>query len=217
MRPACPSLSQQRQCLWAACPQQRTPSDCAGVCLLANLWRPHASRLLMWVWQVQRASRLCIGSSIAAVCGVWFVLCTRGIEQVAEAQRSMPTIGLQQTHKAQAPGAQPSRSRDDSQRLVPVACSWSPLSQHPYACCCAPRRTCHIVVGTPGRLCALVSSGALLLGKLQAAVLDEADQLLSENFYGDVAWLLQQLPARKQVCRAALAPCLQETCWSCSC
>jgi hypothetical protein len=33
---------------------------------------------------------------------------------------------------------------------------------------CAPCRTCHIVVGTPGRLCALVSSGALLLGKLAA-------------------------------------------------
>ncbi|WIA31432.1 hypothetical protein OEZ86_002330 [Tetradesmus obliquus] len=61
------------------------------------------------------------------------------------------------------------------------------------------RRTCHIVVGTPGRLCALVGSGALLLGKLAAAVLDEADQLLSENFYGDVAWLLQQLPSRKLV------------------
>jgi superfamily II DNA/RNA helicase len=32
-------------------------------------------------------------------------------------------------------------------------------------------------------------------------VLDEADQLLSDNFYADVAWLLQQLPSRKQVGR----------------
>jgi superfamily II DNA/RNA helicase len=60
------------------------------------------------------------------------------------------------------------------------------------------------VVGTPGRLCALVSSGALLLGKLAAAVLDEADQLLSENFYADVAWLLQQLPSRKQVSQTCM-------------
>lgn len=60
-------------------------------------------------------------------------------------------------------------------------------------------RVCHIAVGTPGRLCGLMTSGALLLGKIKAVVLDEADQLLSEGFYADTAWLLQQLPKRKQV------------------
>jgi ATP-dependent RNA helicase DDX20 len=58
---------------------------------------------------------------------------------------------------------------------------------------------CHIAVGSPGRLCGLVTSGALLVGKVKAVVLDEADQLLSEGFYADTAWLLQQLPKRKQV------------------
>lgn len=37
------------------------------------------------------------------------------------------------------------------------------------------------------------------MGKIKAVVLDEADQLLSEAFYADMAWLLQQLPKRKQV------------------
>jgi superfamily II DNA/RNA helicase len=37
------------------------------------------------------------------------------------------------------------------------------------------------------------------VGKIKAVVLDEADQLLSEGFYADTAWLLQQLPKRKQV------------------
>lgn len=51
-----------------------------------------------------------------------------------------------------------------------------------------------------------MTSGALLLGTIKAVVLDEADQLLSEAFYADTAWLLQQLPKRKQVCA-----CLVET------
>lgn len=63
-------------------------------------------------------------------------------------------------------------------------------------CCC---RVCHIAVGSPGRLCGLITSGALLVGGVKAVVLDEADQLLSEGFYADTAWLLQQLPKRKQV------------------
>jgi ATP-dependent RNA helicase DDX20 len=58
---------------------------------------------------------------------------------------------------------------------------------------------CHIAVGSPGRLCGLITSGALLVGTVKSVVLDEADQLLSEGFYADTAWLLQQLPKRKQV------------------
>lgn len=72
-------------------------------------------------------------------------------------------------------------------------------NQAPAALTRAAFRTCHIVVGTPGRLCALVSSGSLLLGRLAAVVLDEADQLLGDSFYGDTAWLMQQLPSKKQV------------------
>lgn len=58
-------------------------------------------------------------------------------------------------------------------------------------------------MGTPGRLCSLITSGYLLVNKIKAVVLDEADQLLGEGFYADTAWLLQQLPssgkAKKQV------------------
>ena len=61
------------------------------------------------------------------------------------------------------------------------------------------RRACHIAVGTPGRVCALLASGALPARALRLLVLDEADALLGEGFRGDVAWAHAQLPARKQV------------------
>ena len=62
-----------------------------------------------------------------------------------------------------------------------------------------PRRTCHIAVGTPGRVGALLSSGSLAPRTLRLLVLDEADALADEGFYGDTAWIAQQLPAKKQV------------------
>ncbi|GFR40199.1 hypothetical protein Agub_g759, partial [Astrephomene gubernaculifera] len=48
------------------------------------------------------------------------------------------------------------------------------------------RRLCHIAVGTPGRVCALLQSGRLAGGGLALLVLDEADSLLGEGFYEDV-------------------------------
>jgi hypothetical protein len=71
----------------------------------------------------------------------------------------------------------------------------SPPAQPPFPGC----RTCHIVVGTPGRLCALAGSGSLPCGGLKQLVLDEADQLMADSFRSDVVWLHQQLPSRKQV------------------
>lgn len=59
-------------------------------------------------------------------------------------------------------------------------------------------RLVHIAVGTPGRVCALVTSGALTLDSLSMFVLDEADALLSDSFYSDVTWLYDQLPRKKQ-------------------
>lgn len=52
---------------------------------------------------------------------------------------------------------------------------------------------CQVVVGTPGRLCALVESGRLLLSTMQLVVLDEADQLLGDSFREDIEWLHEQL------------------------
>ena len=60
-------------------------------------------------------------------------------------------------------------------------------------------RLVHIVVGTPGRICALLQAGTLLPRTLSTLVLDEADTLLADAFYTDVTWVYDQLPKRKQV------------------
>ncbi len=62
-----------------------------------------------------------------------------------------------------------------------------------------PRRLVHVAVGTPGRLVALAQAGSLSCEGLTMLVLDEADALLGEGLYGDVTWLYDQLPRRKQV------------------
>ena len=48
------------------------------------------------------------------------------------------------------------------------------------------RKGCHVVVGTPGRLVSLIERGSLHLGSLAMVVLDEADRLMEDAFYGDV-------------------------------
>jgi superfamily II DNA/RNA helicase len=58
---------------------------------------------------------------------------------------------------------------------------------------------CHVIVGTPGRLCALVAEGSLAVATVRTLVLDEADKLLEETFMGDLEYIVQALPARKQV------------------
>ena len=63
-----------------------------------------------------------------------------------------------------------------------------------------PCRACQVAVGTPGRVCALLESGALLPERIAVLVLDEADSLLSGSFAEDVEWVHGVLPRRKQVC-----------------
>ncbi len=53
-----------------------------------------------------------------------------------------------------------------------------------------------IVVGTPGRLCDLLSRGALKLEAVQTAVLDEADEMLDMGFHEDLKTLLDAAAAR---------------------
>jgi ATP-dependent RNA helicase DDX20 len=50
-----------------------------------------------------------------------------------------------------------------------------------------------IVVGTPGRLRALIACGALRCDALRVVCLDEADQLFTGDFRDEVAWLLQRM------------------------
>jgi len=55
-----------------------------------------------------------------------------------------------------------------------------------------------IVVGTPGRLLDLLERRTLSLAEARVAVLDEADEMLSEGFYEDVLSILRRLPQGHQ-------------------
>src|SRR6185295_17931018 len=52
----------------------------------------------------------------------------------------------------------------------------------------------HIVVGTPGRLCDHLSRGSLVLDRIAAIVLDEADEMLDMGFREDLERLLDAAP-----------------------
>jgi ATP-dependent RNA helicase DeaD len=53
---------------------------------------------------------------------------------------------------------------------------------------------CHIVVGTPGRLCDHFGRGRLVLGELRVVVLDEADEMLDLGFREELDTLLDATP-----------------------
>jgi len=55
----------------------------------------------------------------------------------------------------------------------------------------------HIVVGTPGRLCDHLERGTLVLARLDAVVLDEADEMLDMGFREDLERLLQGAPPER--------------------
>ncbi len=56
----------------------------------------------------------------------------------------------------------------------------------------------HIVVGTPGRLCDHLERGALLLSRVDAVVLDEADEMLDMGFREDLERLLEAAPTERR-------------------
>jgi ATP-dependent RNA helicase DeaD len=61
------------------------------------------------------------------------------------------------------------------------------------------RRGVHVVVGTPGRVQDHLRRGTLVLDKLSAVVLDEADEMLRMGFIDDVEQILEHTPEQKQV------------------
>ncbi|MEJ2415545.1 MAG: DEAD/DEAH box helicase [Exilibacterium sp.] len=61
------------------------------------------------------------------------------------------------------------------------------------------KRGVHVVVGTPGRIIDHLRRASLTLDKLQAVVLDEADEMLRMGFIDDVTWILEHTPEQKQV------------------
>jgi ATP-dependent RNA helicase DeaD len=60
------------------------------------------------------------------------------------------------------------------------------------------RRGAHVVVGTPGRVEDLLQRGALKLGSVRFAVLDEADRMLDVGFLPSIERILRQTPSRRQ-------------------
>jgi ATP-dependent RNA helicase DeaD len=56
----------------------------------------------------------------------------------------------------------------------------------------------HIVVGTPGRLCDHLERGALVLSRVEAVVLDEADEMLDMGFREDLERLLDAAPTDRR-------------------
>jgi len=56
-----------------------------------------------------------------------------------------------------------------------------------------------VVVGTPGRIMDHMRKGTLKLQSLKALVLDEADEMLRMGFIEEVEWILEQVPAKRQM------------------
>jgi Superfamily II DNA and RNA helicases len=61
----------------------------------------------------------------------------------------------------------------------------------------ALRKGVDIVVGTPGRLLDLAEQRHLVLGRVQALVLDEADEMLDLGFLPDVERIMRMLPEQR--------------------
>jgi superfamily II DNA/RNA helicase len=62
----------------------------------------------------------------------------------------------------------------------------------------ALRKGVDVVVGTPGRLLDLAEQRHLVLGRVQALVLDEADEMLDLGFLPDVERIMRMLPEERQ-------------------
>ncbi len=61
------------------------------------------------------------------------------------------------------------------------------------------KRGVHVIVGTPGRITDHMNRGSLQLDMLKGVVLDEGDEMLRMGFAESVEWILDQLPAERQI------------------
>jgi ATP-dependent RNA helicase RhlE len=63
----------------------------------------------------------------------------------------------------------------------------------------AMREGADIIIATPGRLMALLtSSGSVDMSSIQHLILDEADRMLDMGFYDDIVRIISYLPAQRQ-------------------
>jgi translation initiation factor 4A len=58
----------------------------------------------------------------------------------------------------------------------------------------------HILVCTPGRLNGLIKNNENLLNNLKIFIIDEADQLLSQDFLPQIQGILKSMPEKTQIC-----------------
>lgn len=61
------------------------------------------------------------------------------------------------------------------------------------------KRGSQVIVGTPGRIMDHLDRGTLVLDKLRAIVLDEADEMLRMGFIDDVQYIMDATPTGRQV------------------
>lgn len=61
------------------------------------------------------------------------------------------------------------------------------------------KRGAHVVVGTPGRVTDHMNRGSLQMDALKCIVLDEGDEMLRMGFAESVEFIMQQLPAERQI------------------
>lgn len=61
-------------------------------------------------------------------------------------------------------------------------------------------RESHVIIGTPGRIENIIKEGAFNMKKIKVLVLDEADELLSENFIQTMKSIITRLPSSAQIC-----------------
>lgn len=62
----------------------------------------------------------------------------------------------------------------------------------------ALERGADIIIATPGRLIAMLQTGAINLNHLQHLILDEADRMLDMGFFDDIVKIISYLPANRQ-------------------
>ncbi|CAO3676557.1 unnamed protein product [Umbelopsis vinacea] len=60
-------------------------------------------------------------------------------------------------------------------------------------------KQCQVIVGTPGRLMALLQQNRIKTSSIKLVVLDEADKLIGDDFRAQTKYLLDKLPENKQL------------------
>jgi len=61
------------------------------------------------------------------------------------------------------------------------------------------KKGAHVIVGTPGRVKDLIMRGLLILDDLKLAILDEADEMLSQGFQEIVQEIFKEMPSTTQI------------------